>query len=168
MGNWCAEIEASREWITIKWEPYPVMALSSEAPRHHQLKTATYRELTHYTLDVTPKKLTTQSIIKKVPFLYFEKQELNRCSKYLIHVLCRIDVPETRSFDFVREIREAIATKKRVRDVTHIYEFQGKTPGYLQLTISLWQPLDHGHFDSITWESQRYSILKGCYVTPFA
>jgi hypothetical protein len=138
MRNWCVEVEASREWITIEWCPHPAMVLSSEAPRHRQLKTATYRELTHDTLDVTPKKLTTQSIIEKVTLLSFETQELSRSAKDLIHVLCRNGVPKTRSCDFVREIREAIATKKHAIDVTHIYEFQGKTSGSLQLTISLW------------------------------
>jgi hypothetical protein len=45
---------------------------------------------------------------------------------------------------------------------------QRKTPGYLQLILSQWQQTDHGHLEPITWESQRYSILKGCYVTPYA
>jgi hypothetical protein len=162
------EVEASWEWVTIESKPHSVMVLSSEVPRHRQLKIATYRELTHYTLDVTPRKLTTQSTIDKVPLLCFEKQELSGCARSLIHFLCRNGVPETRSFNFVREVREAIATKKRERDGTHIYESQGKIPRSLQLTISLWQPLDHGHFEPITWESQRHSILKRCYVAPFA
>jgi hypothetical protein len=58
--------------------------------------------------------------------------------------------------------------KKRAKDITNIYEFQRKTPGYLQLRLSQWEQPDHGHFEPITWESQRYSILKRCYVAPYA
>jgi hypothetical protein len=88
--------------------------------------------------------------------------------KYLAHVLDCDGIPETRCFAFIHEVRDVVAAKKRVKDITNIYEFQRKTPGYLQLTLSQWQQPDQGHFKPIAWESQRYSILKGCSVEPYA
>jgi hypothetical protein len=68
----------------------------------------------------------------------------------------------------VHQIRNVFATKKQAKEITTIHEFQRKTPGYLQLTISPWQHPDHEHFEAITEESQRRSLMKGCNVTPLA
>jgi hypothetical protein len=94
--------------------------------------------LTSYTWEVLPKKLTTQSIIEKVPLLYFEKGGLSKCLKYFAHVLDRNGIPETRSIAFVHEVRDVVAAKKPAKDITNIDEFQRKTPGSLQLTLSQW------------------------------
>jgi hypothetical protein len=99
--------------------------------------------------------------------LYIEKGDISRSLKYFIRVVSKYGVPETRSFNFIHEITAVIIAKKHAKSVTTIFEFQRQTKGYLQLTVSPWQRQDHLHLESITWESQRYSILKGCYVAPF-
>jgi hypothetical protein len=88
--------------------------------------------------------------------------------KYFAQVLDRNGIPERGSFAFIHEVRDVVAAKTYAKDITDTYEFQRKTPGYLQLRLSQSQQPDHGHFELITWQSQRYSILKGCYVAPHA
>jgi hypothetical protein len=92
---------------------------------------------------------------------------LLRDALYFPHGLDLNGTPETRSFAFIHEVSDVVAAKKRAKDITNMSEFQRKTPGHLQLTLSQWQQPDHGYFEPITWESQSYSILKGCYVAPY-
>jgi hypothetical protein len=48
------------------------------------------------------------------------------------------------------EIEAAIAAQKPANGITNIYDFQRKTPGYLQYTVSDWQPSGHGRFEALT------------------
>jgi hypothetical protein len=117
---------------------------------------------------VKPTKEATSSIIKGLALLCYERKELSGSLKYFVRALVRNGVPQTRDFRFLHEIHMEIALKKKVKDITTLEEFQSMAPGYLRLTVSAWRQQDHGHFEAITWEMARCSILKGCYVTPFA
>jgi hypothetical protein len=147
---------------------HSLVVYSTEASQGRKTKTLLQGKLTSWTWEVLPKKLTTQSIIEKVPLLYFQKGGLSKCLKYFAHVLDRNGIPETRSFAFIHEVREVVEAIEREKNITNICEFQRKTPGHLQLTLSQWQQFDYGHLEPITWESQRDSILKGCSVAPYA
>jgi hypothetical protein len=91
------EIEASTEWVVIEWEPHSLVIHSTQASQSRKTKTLRQREVRSYTEEVLPKKLTTQSIIEKVPLFFFENGGLSKCLKYRVpRVKCSISVDRGR------------------------------------------------------------------------
>jgi hypothetical protein len=98
-------------------------------------------------------------MFEKVPLLFYGKLELSSCLKKFVIILATCRLPESQPFDILRDIHDVIITKRRSKSITTMGAFQMTCAGYLQLPVAKWQSNDHGRFEPITWEGQRYAIL---------
>jgi hypothetical protein len=83
-------------------------------------------------------------------------------------ILAGCGLPQSQPFAVLLDIHSAIIAKRRPKPISILESFRTSCAGYWQFTADKWQPSDHGRFEPITWEGQRYAILKRCYVAPLA
>jgi hypothetical protein len=168
LPSWAMEVQAAREWVQIEWTAHEIVAESTGATQHRSIQRARERKYTQCAWEVTMTKDATRSIAAKAPLLFFEKRELSKCIKYFARVLVKNGLPRTRNFAFAHDIDVGVNAKHQSRSITTLFEFEAANQGYLRLTVSSWRECDTGRFERLTLDGKRYSVLKGCYVAPFA
>jgi hypothetical protein len=148
-GDWRTEVEASREWIGIKWEPLETMRESTEATQHRSTRTPCKPRYPEYQRMITATKHTTKSIIKETPVLYYERHGVSRCTKDFLKTFVIHGMPETRQFAFRREI------------VTSMIDNRWESPSQLSLRVSILSSRPDGGDVSWILSKSAAKLLKG-------